>query len=363
MTGPSAKTGQSTADDQRRQMSFRVWQYRMGEIVSLMIHLGDRLGLYRALNDLRGTGPVSAADLARHTNLNQRLIAEWLLGQAAAGLVDRSGPDAYELNDHQAAVLADEQDSADFAAGAFEGGVDAPTIAALVDSFKTGQGLTYEQKGETAAVGQARSSGPRQRLELGQVLVDLGLDQLLVNGADVVEIGCGAGVGLTELASRYPATAFTGLDPSPTAIALGQAAAAKEALTNITFDVAYASELAADSVDCVMAFDCLHDMPRPDLALAAAASALADDGVMLVKEIRSTGDFELDSRNPLLAMFYGFSVSSCLQSAMSEPDGLELGTLGLHPERMTELLNDAGFANVDVHDSGDPAHLFYLARR
>ena len=34
-------------------MALRVWGYKQGEVVSLMIHLGDRLGIYRAM-----TGPA-----------------------------------------------------------------------------------------------------------------------------------------------------------------------------------------------------------------------------------------------------------------------------------------------------------------
>ena len=37
-------------------------------------------------------------------------------------------------------------------------------------------------------------------------------------------------------------------------------------------------------------------------------------------------------RNPMLAMMYGFSVSSCMSSALSEPGGVGLGTLGLNPD-------------------------------
>jgi hypothetical protein len=61
-----------------------VWQYKQGEVVSLMIHLGDRLGLYAALD---GAGPVTAAELAAKTELDERWLLEWLRGQAAAGLL------------------------------------------------------------------------------------------------------------------------------------------------------------------------------------------------------------------------------------------------------------------------------------
>ena len=42
-----------------------------------MIHLGDRLGLYRALD---GAGPVTAAELAGTTGLHERWLLEWLRG-------------------------------------------------------------------------------------------------------------------------------------------------------------------------------------------------------------------------------------------------------------------------------------------
>jgi hypothetical protein len=36
--------------DDVARFAFRVWSYKQGEMVSLLVHLGDRLGLYRALD-------------------------------------------------------------------------------------------------------------------------------------------------------------------------------------------------------------------------------------------------------------------------------------------------------------------------
>ncbi len=58
-----------TIDDDIRLFAFRVWSYKQGEVVSLMIHLGDRLGLYRAM---AGSGPMTAGDLASATGLHER---------------------------------------------------------------------------------------------------------------------------------------------------------------------------------------------------------------------------------------------------------------------------------------------------
>ena len=76
------------ADERDRLAAFalRVWGYKQGEVVSLMIHLGDRLGLYRAMT---GPGPMTAADLAAATGLQERWLLEWLRGPG------RGGPDRH----------------------------------------------------------------------------------------------------------------------------------------------------------------------------------------------------------------------------------------------------------------------------
>lgn len=349
-------------EDAVKMFGFAVWSYKMGEQVSLLIHLGDRLGLYKAM---QGRGPITSHELAADLDLNERFVREWLMGQAAARLVDRVEDGVFELTAVQAQVLADEESSMSFAAGAFRGGFSPELLDSVADSFSTGIGITYEQQGPGAAAGLARMTGVRSRLELTTVTLP-GLDGVvpkLEAGARVLDVGCGAGVTLNRIAEAYPATTCVGYDPSQHAVTLARESAAEMGLTNVEYVAAGAEDLPARAdFDLVLCFDCLHDMPRPDKAAAAIRLAIAENGTWLIKDIRSTGDFEQDKRNPLLALFYGFSVASCLQSAMSEPDGLGLGTLGLHPEAAAELVNQAGFSQIVTHDFDDAANLYYEVR-
>jgi 2-polyprenyl-3-methyl-5-hydroxy-6-metoxy-1,4-benzoquinol methylase len=348
--------------DAVKLFSFAVWTYKMGEQVSLMIHLGDRLGLYRTLRD---AGPLAAVEVADRADLDERFVREWLLGQAAAGLIDRHDDGRFELTTVQAAVLADEEGSLAFAAGAFRGGIDPAGVDALADSFRTGVGVTYEQQGTAAAVGLSRMTGPWSRLALTPVILPAldGVVAKLERGATVIDVGCGGGITATTIAEAYPNSRCIGYDPSAIAIALAADRAAERGLDNVEFVADTAEALPDDgAADLVLCFDCLHDMPHPDRALTAIRQSLAEDGTLLVKDIRSTGDFARDQRNPLLALFYGFSVASCLQSARSEPGGMGLGTLGLYPERMKELVTDAGFGTFIEHDFDDAANLYYEAR-
>ncbi len=349
--------------DALKQLSFTVWSYKMGEVVSAMIHLGDRLGLYRAM---AGQGPMGSDDVAAAAGgLHERFVREWLLGQAAAGLVQRHDDGSFELTDVQEALLADEEGSIAFAAGTFRGGYEPHVLDGIADSFRTGVGITYEQQGPNAAAGLARMTGPFSRLALTTVVIPAldGVHDKLTAGAKVVDVGCGAGVTITTLAAAYPNSTCVGYDPSDVAIAQARELAARQGLDNVDFVVAGGEDLpATGDHDFVITFDCMHDMPFPQRTAAAIRAAIDDDGTWLLKDIRSTGDFDRDRRNPMLAMFYGFSVSSCLQSAMSQPGGAGLGTLGLHPEAAEELVAGAGFSRFTTHDFDDPANLYYEVR-
>jgi len=73
-------------------------------------------------------------------------------------------------------------------------------------------------------------------------------------------------------------------------------------------------------------------------------------------------DFKANLRNPMLAMFYGFSVSACMSSALSEPDGAGLGTLGFNPEVAERMVREGGFTRFVQHDFDDPSNLYYEVR-
>jgi 2-polyprenyl-3-methyl-5-hydroxy-6-metoxy-1,4-benzoquinol methylase len=352
------------ADDRDRLALFalRVWGYKQGEVISLMIHLGDRLGLYRAMTD---TGPLTAAELATATGLQERWLLEWLRSQAAAGLVDTDDGAAFELSQEAAAVLADDQNLF-FAAGAFRGGVAPPDVVdRLAGAFSSGIGLSYDDLGPSAAHAVERLTEPWTRLALVPLILPVlaGVVERLAAGAAVADVGCGSGVALFTLAAAFPASRFEGFDPSLHAIGRARARLTGAGLGNLDFQKAGAEDLPADSrYDLLLTLDCIHDMPRPAAAIAAIRKAIRPDGTWLIKDIRSRPRWQDNLRNPVLAMLYGTSVATCMSSGLSEPGGAGLGTLGFHPEMAERMCREAGFSRFTVHDLEDPANLYYEVR-
>jgi 2-polyprenyl-3-methyl-5-hydroxy-6-metoxy-1,4-benzoquinol methylase len=262
-------------------------------------------------------------------------------------------------------VLAREQESLQFAAGAFGPPLDPALVDELANAFRTGSGLAYDRLG-TAGVHQTeRMLGPWARLSLVPRIVPAleGVADRLAAGTLVADVGCGAGVALTALAQAYPRSTFHGYELSRLAAQRARARVAEAGLTNVEIFDRRAEELpGGGGYTLVLTFDCLHDMTRPDAAAAAIRHGIADDGTWLVKEIRCADTWAGNRRNPMLAMFLGFSVASCMSSALSEPGGAGLGTIGLPPGALEQLVRSAGFTRFRIHDFEDPANLYYEIR-
>lgn len=340
--------------------AFKVWGYKQGEMVSLLIHLGDRLGLYRALAEL---GETTSSELAERTGLHERWVREWLRGNAAAELVASDDGETFVLAPEAVPVLVDEQGSTAFAAGAFGAPMDPSIVDELADAFRTGLGLPYDRLGPSGAHRTERMLGPWARVALVPTIVPAlaGVHDKLTAGATVADVGCGAGVALEALARAYPRSSFHGFELSTHA--LDRARERLGHLDNVTLHHERAEQLPAGAgYDLVLTFDCLHDMTQPMDAIRAIRDAIADDGTWLIKDIRSTGRWSADRRNPMLAMMFGFSVSSCMSSALSEPGGAGLGTLGFNASVAESMVRDAGFTRFTTHDFEEPANLYYEVR-
>ena len=65
--------------------AFTVANQMAGAVTAAMVHLGDRLGLFRALAD--AGEPLTTGELADRVGLVERWVREWAYNQAAAGLI------------------------------------------------------------------------------------------------------------------------------------------------------------------------------------------------------------------------------------------------------------------------------------
>jgi 2-polyprenyl-3-methyl-5-hydroxy-6-metoxy-1,4-benzoquinol methylase len=334
-----------------------------GAMTSAMVHLGDRLGLYRALAELAN---ATSEELAAHTGLHERWLREWLAQQGAAGLLEHRGGGRFVISAEAVAVLADESHPA-FGAGFF---AQLPALLGLAgplaESFRTGRGLPYDALGPEGAAGIERGLAPWFRALLVPFVLPQvpGVVEALRGEAEAADVGCGAGVALLELAKAFPRSQFHGWDISQHALARAERNRAAAGVANAAFHDARRDPLPQDGrFAFVTSFDCLHDMADPGAAMRAIRGAIRPDGTWLIADIKCHPSYEENvARNPMAAMMYGSSVLTCMSSALSEPGGLGLGTLGFHEGLAREMTRAAGFTRFETLDLGHPVNAFYVVR-
>jgi 2-polyprenyl-3-methyl-5-hydroxy-6-metoxy-1,4-benzoquinol methylase len=349
--------------DKAKKTAEQVFGLIGGAVISAMIYLGDRLGLYRAL---QGAEPLTSEELARKTGLHERWVREWLQGQAAARLLDYLGEGRFALSPEAALVLADEQSPLFLAGGFCALPQQMAVVERLPESFRSGVGLPYDAFGPEGARGIERLLAPWFRTQLVPVALPKleGVMAKLRAGAKVADVGCGAGVALIEMAKVYPQSAFHGYDISRYALARAEANKAQAGVHNVTFHDAASDALPGDaSFDFITTFDCIHDMTHPEVVIRAIRQAIQPQGTWLIADVHGQATFEENlTANPLAPLMYGFSVLGCMSSALSEPGGAGLGTLGFPEPVARRMVTEAGFTRFHTHDFENPINAYYEVR-
>jgi SAM-dependent methyltransferase len=318
----------------------------MGAAISgLLLHLGDRLGLYKAM---AGAGPITSADLAARTGTTERYVREWLGNQTAGGyVVHDPAEDTYELPAEQAMVVANE-DSPVFLGGAFEAIASCYSDhEVFAEAFRTGAGVSWRDHDHRLFSGVLRLFRPGYAAHLVPEWLPAldGVVEKLRAGASVADVGCGLGASTIILAQAFERSTFAGFDVHQESIDAARTAAAEAGVAQrARFDVAAAKDLPGQGYDLVCLFDALHDMGDPVGAARRIRQAMAPDGTLLLVEPYA-GDTLEENANPVGRAYYGLSTVICTPGSLAQEVGLGLGAQA-GQRRLTAVLREAGFTHV-----------------
>jgi SAM-dependent methyltransferase len=327
---------------------------------AVLVRIGDRLGLYRAM---AGAGPLTSDELADRAGCAERYVREWLNNQAAGGYVDYDpAAGTYELSEEQAMLLADE-DSPLFLQGGFDF-LEAAYAAEpkILDAFRTGHGVGWHEHHPCLfpAVARFFRAGYRANLFSSWLPALDGVVPKLESGARVADVGCGHGTTTIMMAEAFPNSTFVGFDYHDGSIAAARKAAADAGVaTRCSFEVASANDYPGTGYDLVCVFDALHDMGDPVGAAAHIRGSLADDGTWLLVEPYA-GDRVEDNLNPVGRTFYASSTLVCTPASLAQDVGLALGAQA-GEARIREVVGSGGFSRFR-RATETPFNLVFEAR-
>ncbi len=351
------------ATTRREAFASRMNEATNGAFDVATAYLGLQLGFYRSLSD---DGPATAAELARRTGTNERLVREWLEQQAATEVLEASRDgDAWRFAlpaDH-AAVLLDPE-AIDGVGGLLQLQLAClALVPRLRESFRTGIGIPFADYGADMIEGQASSTRPVFVAELASWFAaapDLAA-RLAGGSSRVLDVGCGLGWSSVLMAKTFPKAHVDGVDLDPDSIAAARTIATAEGVDDrVRFEVRDASSLAGAGYDVATMFEMLHDLAHPVDVLRAAREALAPGGAVLVADELTADEFT-GATDEVEARHYGWSVLHCLPASMTEPDSAATGTV-IRPSTVRAYADQAGFSSVEILPVESVAFRLYLLR-
>ncbi|HEV8650843.1 MAG TPA: class I SAM-dependent methyltransferase [Actinomycetes bacterium] len=338
--------------DPTSALAERLFRDALGALELYTIYLGERLGLYRAL---AACGPATSSELAERTGTAERYIREWLEHHASSGLLTVDEPGAgplarrYRLPPEHVPVLADPDD---VRYEAYKG-VDivraGRPLPQLLDAFRTGDApppLPWAPEGR-AEFNRALFLNLLGRQWLPAIPA---VDRRLRGEppARVADIACGTGWSSIAMAQAYPRITVDGFDLDQDVVAAARQHAQDVGVADrVRFAVADASDQTVSGrYDLVTIFEGLHDLSRPVDALRAAHGMLVAGGSVVVADELVEDEFVAPA--PETDRYaYGWSVVSCLPSAMGDPQTAATGAV-MRPRTLRRYAMAAGFGEVEI---------------
>jgi 2-polyprenyl-3-methyl-5-hydroxy-6-metoxy-1,4-benzoquinol methylase len=348
------------ASEQRDALVERLFGATLGAMDVLAVYLGVRLGLYRTLADC---GPSTSDELAGAAGLNERYVREWLEQQATSGILEVDDERRFTLPPGHDEALLDES-SLNYIApvGKLVVACVRP-IDAVLDAFRSGDGVPYADYGADLHEGQAEFTRPMFEQLLGREWFPKisELDERLQADPPtrVADVACGQGYSTIAIARAYPKAQVDGIDLDDASIAAAQENLAGSGVEDrVTFHNRDAADAGLQGqYDFVYMHESLHDMSYPVEVLRACRGLLGEGGFLVVADERVADTFT-GAGDDVERLCYGFSVLHCLPVGMVGDGAAGTGTV-MRKDTVRRYAEEAGFGGFEVLPIENDFYRFY----
>ncbi|MGH2694015.1 MAG: SAM-dependent methyltransferase [Actinomycetota bacterium] len=347
----------STVEDPQTATSEALAERLFGATIDTLeiasVHIGGRLGFYRALAEADAT----AKELADRTGTAERYAREWLEQQAVAGFltVDQptveAGERPYSLPESYRAVFVDQEDLSYLTPLATLAVAVMGPMESLLEAYRSGEGVPYEAYGANAVEGIGSINRPQFVHLLADWLASIPeVDQRLrtAPAARVADVACGTAWSSIAIARAYPEVTVDAIDVDAASIEIARTNVAASGLTDrVQPMIQDASDPSLpDRYDLITIFEALHDMNHPVEALRTARNSLAEGGSVVIADERVAEHFAAPG-DEIERFNYGWSVLHCLPVGLIDKDSAGTGTV-MRPDTLRTYATEAGFGRADV---------------
>jgi len=321
----------------RNQMA-KIRNFEKGFMAIYMINLGAKLGIFEALNEVKeGT---TVPDLASKLGLHEPYLKIWCQTAYHVEILDSDEEGRYMLQPFLDEILGDKSHFRNYLANiTMDVDIIGEGFKEAVESFRTGKPIESYQSPEFSEI----LYEPTKNIALAFLFMILPknehLKQKLEQGIRYLDIGCGNGSLIIQLAQTYSNSKFVGIGPDKYGIQFAKSKIVELGLENrVSVEPMGGENLSYEAeFDMVSMVVTLHEIP-PDVrekVVKKAYQALKQDGHILVLDFPYPSKLE-DFRNPM----YDYGLLDQFYEICS-------GTVHLNNAQQDEILSSVGFKNIE----------------
>ena len=315
--------------------------------LSLMLSLGHRTGLFDALECF---GPATSQEIADKAGLNERYVREWLGSMVTGGVMDYVPKEnSYYLPPEHSKWLSRKSKEDNIAVFAQYIPQLGSVEDEILDCFKNGGGVPYSSFKRFHEIMEEDSGQSIVPIIVNQVIpLMAGMKEALLEGVSILDVGCGRGRALQELAKAFPESRFTGYDISNEAIAHAIRETKQEGIENLSYEVRDASNFQVkEQFFLVLALDAIHDQANPRQVLENIYHSLSSQGSFMMQDISGSTHVHKNISHPVGTLLYTISCMHCMTVSL-EQGGDGLGAMwGI--EKAQDMLQKTGFKKVKIN--------------
>lgn len=315
----------------------KIRSFEKGFFATHLINFGAKLGIFEALYEAKKG--MAVPDLASKLELHEPYLKVWCQTAYHFEILDCDNQGRFRLKPFLDEILGDKSHfrnylaniaaSVDFIGKSFE---EAP------DYFRTGKTLEIPYTPEFSKVGYETTKNIYLVFLFMIFPKNDQLTQMFERGIRFLDIGCGRGDLVVQLARNFENSVFVGVDPNPCGIE-----EAKNAISQLGLEKRVSVENMggedlpySDEFDIAGMVVTLHEIP-PDVRVKVvekAYRALKSGGQLLILDFPYPSKLE-DFRNPV----YDYGILDQFYEAV-------VGVVHLNVHERNEMLTKVGFKNI-----------------
>jgi len=192
----------------------KIEKFYRGFTASHLIHIGDKLGLFEVLNDNKSG--LTTSELASELGLHEPYLKIWCQTALYLEILDYDDEGRFKFQPYMNEILGDKSNFRNFL-GRFNSlvNITGERFKESIEYYRTGKALEGYSPQHSEIVAEATKSFHTYLNVYFKKLPNTNpIKQMLEKGINFLDIGCGNGRLIIQMAKIFTNSRFTGIDPS-----------------------------------------------------------------------------------------------------------------------------------------------------